>query len=109
MENNFDIHNWQAKFLKEGDEMEKTLASSEFWNLVERLRADKVPARVTLTQDLGIVIECGFDYPDELFIQISDILDELRIDQRKVDVCADYSSPQPFETRTTTSGGPRRY
>lgn len=65
MENNFDIHNWQAKFLKEGDEQQ------ELDGIVNQKLVSKLVTIFNQIQaDLGRKgVEIG---PDELIEYLSD-------------------------------------
>lgn len=65
MENNFDIHNWQAKFLKEGDEQQK-LDGVVSQKLVSKLVGIFDQIQVDLSSK-GVEID-----PDELVEYLSD-------------------------------------
>jgi hypothetical protein len=69
------------------------------------LQNDNVPCNVKLFNTGEIAVECGWDYPDELFSQVDSIADKVGVQVR---ICADVDGGV-IETQQRIAGGPRRY
>ena len=78
---------------------------TDFQKLVQGLQNENVPCNVKLFNSGDISVECGWNYPDELFFQVDDIAEGLGI---KVDVCADVHGGV-VEIQQRVAGGPKRY
>lgn len=78
---------------------------TDFQRLVQGLEQAKVPCNVKLFNTGQIDVECGFDYPDEIFFKVDDVAEELGIN---VSVCAEVSGGG-LEMQQRVCGGPRRY
>jgi hypothetical protein len=78
---------------------------TNFQKLVQELQNEKVPCNVKLFNTGDISIECGWDYPDEMFLQVDSIAEKLGIE---VDVCAEVGGGV-IEIQQRVAGGPRRY
>lgn len=75
-----------------------------FNKVVELLTAAKVPCKVKLTDGKDeIIVECGWNYPDEMFYRIMDAIGDIN-----VSVCAEESGNKVISSRLI-SGGPKRY
>lgn len=75
-----------------------------FNKVVELLTVTKVPCKVKLTDDKDeIIVECGWNYPDEMFYRIMDAIGDIN-----VSVCAEESGNKVISSRLI-SGGPKRY
>jgi hypothetical protein len=75
-----------------------------FDRLVARLQKTNLRVRVKMEIN-EVIVECGWNYPDEMAIEILNISDELSME---VTVCADQSGGKILET-VLVNGGPRRY
>ena len=75
-----------------------------FDRLVARLQNTNLRVRVKMEINEAIV-ECGFNYPEEVAIQIFQIADELSMD---VTVCAEQNGGNILDT-VTINGGPKRF
>ncbi len=78
---------------------------TNFQKLVQGLQDQNVPCNVKLFDNGSIAVECGWNYPDEMFFQVDDVAEKLGI---KVDVCAEVDGGV-VETQQRIAGGPRRY
>jgi hypothetical protein len=52
-----------------------------------------------------VIVECGFNYPEEVAIQIFQIADELSME---VTICAEQSGGKVLDS-VTINGGPKRF
>jgi hypothetical protein len=75
-----------------------------FDRLVARLQKTNLRVRVKMEIN-EVIVECGWNYPDEMAIEILNISDELSME---VTVCAEQSGGKILET-VLVNGGPRRY
>ena len=75
-----------------------------FDRLVTRLQKTNLRVRVKMEIN-EVIVECGWNYPDEMAIEILNISDELSME---VTVCAEQSGGKILET-VLVNGGPRRY
>ena len=75
-----------------------------FDRLVARLQKTNLKVRVKMEIN-EVIVECGWNYPDEMAIEILNISDELSME---VTVCAEQSGGKILET-VLVNGGPRRY
>ena len=78
---------------------------TDFQKLVQGLEEAKVPCNVKLFNSGDISVECGWNYPDEMFFQVDTIAERLGI---KVSVCADVHGGV-VEIQQRVAGGPKRY
>lgn len=86
------------------------ILSEMFDILVDKLQTTtKIPARVKLLSD-EIVIECGFNYPDDIADLLFDIIFDIdkEFNGRHFSVCADHSGGTLIKSKTV-NGGPKRY
>lgn len=75
-----------------------------FDRLVARLQ--KTNLRVKVKMEINeVIVECGFNYPEEVAIQILGIADELSME---VTVCAEQSGGKVLDS-ILINGGPRRF
>ena len=74
-----------------------------FDRLVARLQKTSLKLRVKMEID-EIIVECGFNYPEEIGNQVFEIADELAMD---VTVCAEQSGGKVLDS-VLINGGPRR-
>jgi hypothetical protein len=75
-----------------------------FDRLVARLQKTNLRVRVKMEID-EVIVECGFNYPDEIAEQIFVIADELSMD---VTVCAEQHGGKILDS-VTINGGPKRF
>jgi hypothetical protein len=75
-----------------------------FDRLVARLQKTNLRVRVKMEID-EVIVECGFNYPDEIAEQIFGIADELSMD---VTVCAEQHGGKILDS-VTINGGPKRF
>lgn len=78
---------------------------TDFQKLVQSLEQAKVPCNVKLFKCGSISVECGFNWPDEMFEQISDIAAAVDV---PVSVCASVSGVPPVDQQQI-AGGPKTY
>jgi hypothetical protein len=78
---------------------------TNFQKLVQGLQNENVPCNVKLFDNGSIAVECGRNYPDEMFFQVDNVAEKLGI---KVDVCAEVYGGV-VETQQRVAGGPKRY
>jgi hypothetical protein len=77
-----------------------------FETLVNALSKSNIPCKVKKFKDKEeLSVECGWNYPDKLFLKIDNIASKLDI---KVSVSAEVSGGT-VEASKTISGGPKRY
>ena len=74
----------------------------EFDALVKRLQETNLKLRVKMELN-EIIVECGFNYPDEIAEKIFEISDELLID---VTVCAEQTGGKILNSELI-NGGPK--
>ena len=75
-----------------------------FDRLVARLQKTNLKVRVKMEAN-EIIVECGWNYPDEMADKLFNISDELSME---ITVCAEQSGGKILET-ISINGGPRRY
>jgi hypothetical protein len=78
---------------------------TDFQKMIQGLEQAKVPCNVKLFNSGKIDVECGWDYPDEIFFKVDEVAERLGID---VGVCAKVSGGV-LEIQQRVCGGPRRY
>ena len=75
-----------------------------FDRLVARLQ--KTSLRVRVKMEINeVIVECGFNYPDEIAEEIFQIADDLSME---VTVCAEQHGGKVLDS-ITINGGPRRF
>ena len=75
-----------------------------FDRLVARLQNTSLRVRVKMEIN-EVIVECGFNYPEEVAIQIFQIADELSME---VTVCAEQNGGKILDT-VIINGGPKRF
>jgi hypothetical protein len=75
-----------------------------FDRLVAKLQKTNLKVKVKMEIN-EVIVECGFNYPDEVAIQIFEIADELAME---VTVCAEQHGGKVLDS-ITINGGPRRF
>ena len=75
-----------------------------FERLVARLQKTSLKVRVKMEIN-EVIVECGFNYPDEIAEQIFQIADELSME---VTVCAEQHGGKILDS-ITINGGPKRF
>jgi hypothetical protein len=75
-----------------------------FDRLVARLQNTNLRVRVKMEID-EVIVECGFNYPDEMAIEILNIADELSME---ITVCAEQHGGKVLDS-VTINGGPKRF
>ena len=75
-----------------------------FDRLVAKLQKTNLKVRVKMEIN-EVIVECGFNYPEEVAIQIFEIADELSME---VTVCAEQHGGKILDS-ITINGGPRRF
>jgi len=75
-----------------------------FDRLVARLQKTNLRVRVKMEID-EVIVECGFNYPDEIAEEIFQIADDLSME---VTVCAEQHGGKILDS-ITINGGPRRF
>jgi hypothetical protein len=75
-----------------------------FDRLVARLQKTNLRVRVKMEID-EVIVECGFNYPDEIAEEIFQIADDLSME---VTVCAEQHGGKVLDS-ITINGGPRRF
>jgi len=75
-----------------------------FDRLVARLQKTNLRVRVKMEID-EVIVECGFNYPDEIAEEIFQIADDLSME---VTVCAEQHGGKVLYS-ITINGGPRRF
>lgn len=75
-----------------------------FDRLVARLQKTNLRVRVKMEIN-EVIVECGFNYPDEIAEEIFQIADELSME---VTVCAEQHGGKILDS-ITINGGPRRF
>ena len=78
---------------------------TDFQKLVQGLEEAKIPCNVKLFNSGEISVECGWNYPDEMFFQVDSVAETLGV---KVSVCADVHGGV-VEIQKRICGGPKRY
>jgi hypothetical protein len=75
-----------------------------FDRLVARLQ--KTSLRVRVKMEINeVIVECGFNYPEEMAIEILDIADQLSME---ITVCAEQHGGKILDS-ITINGGPKRF
>ena len=75
-----------------------------FDRLVARLQKTNLRVRVKMEIN-EVIVECGFNYPDEIAEEIFQIADDLSME---VTVCAEQHGGKILDS-ITINGGPRRF
>ena len=75
-----------------------------FDRLVARLQKTNLKVRVKMEAN-EIIVECGFNYPDEMAIELFNIADQLSME---VTVCAEQHGGKILDS-VTINGGPKRF
>ena len=75
-----------------------------FDRLVARLQNTNLRVRAKMEIN-EVIVECGFNYPEETAIQIFQIADELSME---VTICAEQSGGKVLDS-VTINGGPKRF
>ena len=75
-----------------------------FDRLVARLQQTNLRVRVKMEIN-EVIVECGFNYPDEIAEEIFQIADDLSME---VTVCAEQHGGKVLDS-ITINGGPRRF
>lgn len=78
---------------------------TDFQKLVQGLEQAKVPCNVKLFKSGSISVECGFNWPDEMFYQIAAIAEAVDV---PVSVCGSVSGV-PLVDQQQIAGGPKTY
>ena len=85
----------------------KTITEETYNEFVKALRNKGVNCRANFMDDYEVAVECGRDYPDELFDKIYEEAEKLEI-QENLCVCAEYSGGTRI-TSDRINSGPQRY
>lgn len=88
--------------------MNKEIAERQFYALGDALRDKKIDCRLKLIDDFDIVVECGFNYPDKMFYDISEEAEKLGISEDAISVCADVTGGEVNKIMTINAG-PKSY
>ena len=75
-----------------------------FDRLVAKLQNTNLRVRAKMEIN-EVIVECGFNYPEEVAIQIFQIADELSME---VTICAEQSGGKVLDS-VTINGGPKRF
>jgi hypothetical protein len=75
-----------------------------FDRLVARLQNTSLRVRVKMEIN-EVIVECGFNYPEEMAIEILNIADQLSME---VTVCAEQHGGKILDS-ITINGGPKRF
>lgn len=75
-----------------------------FDRLVARLQKTSLRVRVKMESN-EIIVECGFNYPDEMAEELFNIADELSME---ITVCAEQHGGKVLDS-VTINGGPKRF
>jgi hypothetical protein len=75
-----------------------------FDRLVARLQKTNLKVRVKMEIN-EVIVECGFNYPDEMAIELFNIADQLSME---VTVCAEQHGGKILDS-VTINGGPKRF
>jgi hypothetical protein len=75
-----------------------------FDRLVARLQKTSLRVRVKMEID-EVIVECGFNYPEEMAIEILNIADQLSME---ITVCAEQHGGKILDS-ITINGGPKRF
>ncbi len=75
-----------------------------FDRLVARLQKTNLKVRVKMEAN-EIIVECGFNYPDEMAEELFNIADELSME---ITVCAEQHGGKVLDS-ITINGGPKRF
>jgi hypothetical protein len=78
---------------------------TDFQKLVQALEQAKVPCNVTIDIHGSISVECGTNWPEEMFFQISDIAAAIAV---PVSVCASVEGGI-VGAQQQIAGGPKHY
>ena len=78
---------------------------TDFQKLVQGLEQAKVPCNVKLFKSGSISVECGFNWPEEMFYQIAAIAEAVDV---PVSVCGSVSGVPPVDQQQI-AGGPKTY
>jgi hypothetical protein len=79
----------------------------KFEKFCDEFRASGKGAKITLTND-DVIVELGFNYPDELAHVAFDIADQCGITSRELSVCAESSGHKSIKI-CTVNGGPKNW
>jgi hypothetical protein len=75
-----------------------------FDRLVARLQKTSLRVRVKMEID-EVIVECGFNYPEEMAIELLNIADQLSME---ITVCAEQHGGKVLDS-VTINGGPKRF
>ena len=78
---------------------------TNFQKLVQGLQEANAPCNVKLFNTGDISVECGWNYPDEIFEQVDSIAKAVGV---RVDICADVHGGE-VEIQQRVFGGPKIY
>jgi hypothetical protein len=79
----------------------------KFEKFCDEFRASGKGAKITLTND-DVIVELGFNYPDELAHVAFDIADQCGITSRELSVCSESSGHKSIKI-CTVNGGPKNW
>mgnify|MGYP000061529716 CR=1 FL=1 len=98
----------KSKSVEENIEFENELGLEvKFEKFCDEFRASGKGAKITLTND-DVIVELGFNYPDELAHVAFDIADQCGITSRELSVCAESSGHKSIKI-CTVNGGPKNW
>ena len=89
------------------DSMMEVSLEEKYDTFVESIRKSGKGAKITLTPN-DIIVEFGFDYPDELAELAFDMADQTGISSRELSVCAESSGHKSIKINTV-NGGPKNW
>lgn len=91
----------------EGSDFSDAPLEAKFEMFCEKFRATGKGAKITLS-DHDIIVELGFDYPDELAHVSFDVAEQCGISSREISVCAESSGHKSIKI-CTVNGGPKNW
>ena len=96
----------KPKSVEENIEFENDLGLDvKFEKFCDEFKSSGKGAKITLTND-DVIVELGFNYPDELAHVAFDIADQCGITSRELSVCAESSGHKSIKI-CTVNGGPK--
>jgi hypothetical protein len=79
-----------------------------YTKLVAILTKERVPCKVTISNDGSMIVECGWDYPDSVFEKITRLGESIGIPVNTLEICAESYGHSIIES-ARIAGGPKRY
>ena len=81
--------------------------SDKYDAIVTELEKKNIPCKVKETET-GLIIECGYDYPDRITEKVEDAAEKIGMPYNKLIICADSTGDTVLRSKSI-KGGPKSY